>query len=94
MRTIDEGSDIDMSVQDTPPQKKEIKLEVFDKEMASPGNRSDISSSSSNSVGSIELPPFTLTVKYALRDGDCNSNNLEYSKHLPNMHALFFFLTI
>ena len=73
MKTVAERSYIDMSVQDTPPQKKKIKLKVFDKEVASPGNRSDISSSSCDSVDPIELPQFTPTVKCALMDGDCNS---------------------
>ena len=70
---LDQGSAIDLSVPDTPPQKK-IKLEVMGEDIASPVIKSDISSlSSSDSVEPIELPPFTLTVKCALRDGDCNS---------------------
>ena len=65
---IHEESEMMVHVPETPPQEK-IKVE-----MTSPGNMSDVlSPSSCESVKPIELPPFTPTVKCALRDGDCNS---------------------
>ena len=64
---VHEESEMMVHVPDTPP--KKIKLE-----MASSGNMSDVlSCSSCESVEPIELPPFTPTIKCALRDGDCNS---------------------
>lgn len=44
VKTNSEESDIEMSVQDIPPQKKKIKLEVFNNDVLSPGNKSEVSS--------------------------------------------------
>lgn len=58
------------------PQSKKRRIELLDSPSPSPSTKSDYSSDSSSSFEQgepLELPPFTSTVKCALRDGDCNT---------------------
>ena len=60
----------------TPPSKKS-RFSLTDSGSASPSTKSGYSSdsnSSSEQMELLELPPFTSTIKCALRDGDCNTS--------------------